>query len=111
MIFTQVCDLIHRAPAAVANATGEKPLEQTSTSLGVTCELQQGTTSEALVDRTTQVGEWRLFLPPEPELGQWDQVAARGRTFEVVGLPEMILHPWAGGAPDHQEARLRVVVG
>lgn len=62
---------------------------------------------EVTDDRDTQVSDWRVFLPPDVEIGGRDRVVdEHGRTFEVVGPPARQSTP---AGPHHVVANLRSV--
>lgn len=80
------------------------------TSSETPAELQQTSTLEFQADRETLVTDLLLLLPPEADLEATDLLAIDGTTYEVVGLPNAVWHPWAGTL-DHHEAHLRKVTG
>lgn len=71
--------------------------------------LEQVSESEVTVDRDTQRSDWRLFLEAGVEIGGRDLVVdSGGRTFEVVGPPDVQKTP---RGPLFTTARLRHVEG
>lgn len=102
--------IIRRVPAApdIYGQTGWDELGLTST----VCDLQAASPAdEADLDRTTIITDLRLFLPPSVTLTAWDQVDIAGTTYEVIGEPNLVTHPWRWGAPDHWEVRVRKGAG
>lgn len=72
-------------------------------------ELQQQRRTEdplAEVSDTT----WLLILPAGTDIRTGDSVEADGQTFEMVGDPWPVRHPWTR-AESHVEATLRRVAG
>lgn len=69
--------------------------------------LEQTDATEVLVGRDTLVSDWRLYLHEDAVIGGRDRVVDEdGRTFEVMGSPEVQRSP---RGPHHIVARLRYV--
>jgi hypothetical protein len=69
--------------------------------------LEMTDSKEVTIGRDTVIADFRLFLPPESDIGPFDRVESEGRTFEVVGLPMLEAAPV--GPPSHVLAHLRWV--
>jgi hypothetical protein len=80
-----------------------------ATSTTVLGYLQPQSSSEDLIDRNTQVGEWLLVLPAGTDVIGWDRVTSGGRTFDILGPPRPHFDVSAG-TDDHFELDLREVV-
>lgn len=111
----QRCTIIHRA-AEPGDRWNTPVLTVTTIETDVACRLQRRGTrqgiaesKELLVNRDTSTSEWKLFLLPDQDVSQYDQVVEGGRTFEVVG------HEYAVPTPTteshHLEVLLRLVTG
>jgi hypothetical protein len=72
------------------------------------CEVQQITSTEQIVDRTTEIGDWVSFWASDVALTALHRVEIDGATYAVTGPPEAVWHPWQG-VVDHVEANLRLV--
>lgn len=68
--------------------------------------LEQTAGTEVSTGRDTQISDWLLYLPPDVEISGDSRVVrlSDGRTFEVLGPPNVLVHPRTG--PHHIEARL-----
>lgn len=60
-------------------------------------------------DRSTEISEWRIYLPAGADLEADDRVEIEGRTFDVVEPPVRAERP--GRGTHHVEARLRWIRG
>lgn len=70
--------------------------------------LEQTTEVEVTEGADVAVSDWLLCISGSPPIGHRDRVVEGGRTFEVVGSPDV--KKWPGGIPSHVEARLRLLV-
>lgn len=72
--------------------------------------LEQTEAQEVTRGRETLLSDWLLVFPdPSTAIGGRDRIQDdQGRTFEVVGPPEVVTTP---RGPHHVEARLRHVDG
>lgn len=52
------------------------------------------------------VTDWAYQFPPGPTIDIEDQIEQGGVTYEIIGDPELVVHPWSG-ADDHWEVRCR----
>lgn len=52
--------------------------------------------------------DWDYQIPPGPPLTRHDLIDQGGVTHEIIGDPELIVHPWTG-ADDHWEFRCRAL--
>jgi hypothetical protein len=78
-----------------------------STVANVPARLEQTESTEVTVGEATLVSDWRIFLEPDEVISNASRIVdSLGRTFEVVGAPN--LHRTPRG-PHHLEARLRYV--
>lgn len=68
--------------------------------------LEQITASEVTNGRDTQMSDWRAYFLPDTAITGDCRVVRLldGVTFEVVGPPNVLVHPRTG--PHHIEARL-----
>lgn len=82
------------------------PVTTTTSTVTVLGELQQLDRYEYTEDRNTQRADWLLLLPAGTTIDGTDRVTVDGTTFEVVGPPEPVWHPWKQRV-DHVEARVR----
>lgn len=73
-------------------------------------ELQMSQSAEQTVDRDTAVSDWLLWLAPDAVIDFDSRVRCDGVTYEVVGQPEHVWHPWRKVVA-HIHARLKVVTG
>lgn len=108
-MLTQTVDII--TPGTAADPYGDTVPDwgagaSHSTTLGF---LQQVTSTEDTVDRDTVVSTWRLFLSADAPIAAKDRIVVVGRTFEVVGVPDLLTKP--RGGPHHIEAVLVSVDG
>ena len=72
------------------------------------CSVQPGSSSEQEDQRTTVTTTWRAFLPGGTDLRATDRLIWDGRTFEVVGEPDV----WTiDGEAHHVQASLRLIRG
>lgn len=109
MPYPRTVTIVHRAPAVEPDRYGAKPLTETSREPSAAFR-QQSTASEDHADRDTRVTTWDYQLPPTVTITALDLIEDDGTTFEIVGDPELVEHPWAG-ADDHWELRATVVTG
>ena len=73
------------------------------------CYLEPRTGTEDLADANRQVGDWRLWLPPDADITGWDQGTALGRTFDIIAPPRPFNAPAGSDDMDHIEVDLREV--
>ena len=71
-------------------------------------KLQRLDVAELIAGEQTPVSHWLVFLPPEADVRATDRGEADGKTFELVGPPEVLRTPQG---IDHLEARLTLVEG
>lgn len=79
-----------------------------ATSVTVKGWIQQATSTEVSVGRDTVVADHTLFLHATAVITAYARVWHDGRTFEVVGLPDVMDRPAAG---HHLEVHLRSIDG
>jgi hypothetical protein len=80
-----------------------------TTSTTVLGYLEPRSSSEDLLDRNTQIGDWLLVLPAGTDVIGWDRVTSGGRTFDILGPPRGY-YDVSAGTEDHFELDLREVV-
>lgn len=106
--FVRSVTVVRRSPGTV-DAYGNKALTTVDT-ITTTGELQQMASSENQTDRDTVVSDWMLLLPAGTTVARFDTATIDGQTYEVIGVPEVIVSPFTG-ATSHVEAQVRATVG
>jgi hypothetical protein len=98
---------IVRSSQAAASVDAEGNSSVTPASIQYAGLIQQQNTTEIRVGPDTFISNHRLFLAPDALVDQRDQVSEGGRTFEVIGMPDIVRTP--RGA-HHLEVNLREVI-
>lgn len=84
-----------------------QPIIGVTATANVPARVEQTDSVEVSIGEATVVSDWKIFLLPDVTIANTSRVVDQtGRTFEVVGAPE--IHRTPAGA-HHIEARLRYV--
>lgn len=79
----------------------------TVTTNNVPARIEQTESTEVTIGEATVISDWRIFLEPDVVISNASRVVdSAGRTFEVVGAPNIQRTP---RGPHHIEARLRFI--
>jgi hypothetical protein len=81
---TDSCERIRYATTVNVYGDLERGVES---SVVYRCRLEQVTGTEVTVNRSTQISNWVLYLPPDADVKASDTVKVSDTTYEVVGPP------------------------
>ncbi len=107
-LLTQEVVVVRRSQGATQDEYGNPITSTQSLRDRWPARLEQVSGVEVAVGDDRVLTDWVCYLPPETVVDPSDRIEYGGRTFEVVGPPQVLMR---AQGPGHLEARLRFVQG
>lgn len=105
-LWAQASVQVVRALQVPVHGTNQPDWSQATTATVAGCSFQPATGVDDVKDRSAVGGPAVLFMPAGTDIVGYDRVVVNGKTYEVVGEPEV----WAGPTPRTSHLRVSIHV-